>query len=317
VSLRGLLPRDAPAQASSALAGPGAELWNLRDGSRVVLESPATQVEKKRESRGELTFELRAGAAEFDVAPRPERTFTVHAGVLAIRVLGTRFRVERRDSASRVSVERGVVRVSWPGGARTLTAGEHGTFPPRAPVASAPREDAAQRSGNVVSAAVAEGPSGVAEGAAAATPAERASSRSNAPGEREATEALGAEGLFALADRARAESKLVEAVAHLKAITSRHPNDPRAPLAAFTRGRLLLESLGRPGEAAPAFAQARALAARGSALFEDALAREVEAHRASGNAALARERAELYRRLFPNGLRLRQVLRSGGVEDAP
>jgi transmembrane sensor len=126
---------------------------------------------------------------------------------------------------------------------------------------------------------------------------------------------LGAEELFAAADRARAAGRVNEALSHLSAITSRHPTDPRAPLAAFTRGRLLLESLGRPAAAAAAFAQARALASRGSALFEDALAREVDAYRAAGNAVLARERAELYRRLYPQGLRLRQVLRSGGIKE--
>jgi hypothetical protein len=53
-------------------------------------------------------------------------------------------------------------------------------------------------------------------------------------------------------------------------------SDPRAPLAAFTLGRVLLRELARPREAAAAFAQARALAPRGP-FVEDALAREVEA----------------------------------------
>jgi hypothetical protein len=52
-------------------------------------------------------------------------------------------------------------------------------------------------------------------------------------------------------------------------------------------------------------------------LAEDALAREVEALARAGDAATARRRAELYRDLFPNGLRLRVVMRLGGLQAAP
>ena len=90
-------------------------------------------------------------------------------------------------------------------------------------------------------------------------------------------------------------------------------SDARAPLVAFTRGRLLLTALSRPYDAAEAFARARALAPRGS-LAMDALAREVEARAQAGDAVAARARAEEYVARYPNGLRLAAVRRWGGLD---
>jgi transmembrane sensor len=266
------------------IASIGAERWNLRDGSEIVIESPTTVIKKKRESETEILFELEAGAARFDVVSKPSRVFRVNTGTATVEVVGTSFRVARKQARSEVTVERGRVIVSWNGGSRVLNKGEAGTFPPAeafkvesetAAVAPAPREMAVR------------------------------------------SESSGAEALFASADKARKEGRPDQAIGFLKAITDRHSGDPRAPLAAFTRGRVLLESLGRPREAAQAFAQARGLSGKRSALAEDALAREVEAYAAAGEAGLARDRAELYRRNYPKGLRLHQVIRSGGLQDAP
>jgi hypothetical protein len=175
--------------------------------------------------------------------------------------------------------------VSWNGGSRVLDKGQAGTFPP-------PESAKATGDASVV----------------AAVPRDTSGGRA---------EPQTAETLFASADKARKEGRPEQALGFLRAITDRHPTDPRAPLAAFTRGRVLLESLNRPREAAQAFAQARALSGRRSALAEDSLAREVEAYAAAGESSLARDRAELYRRNYPKGLRLHQVIRSGGLQDAP
>jgi transmembrane sensor len=261
----------------------GAERWNLRDGSEIVIESPATVIKKKRESETEILFELEAGAAHFEVVPKPTRVFRVNAGPATVEVVGTAFSVTRGQSHSEVSVERGRVIVSWNGGSRVLNKGETGTFPP-----TEEKRDASS---------------------SAPTARDTATARGETPS--------GAEALFASADKARKEGRPDQALGYLKAITDRHPGDPRAPLAAFTRGRVLLESLGRPREAAQAFAQARALSGKRSALSEDALAREVDAYAAAGESGLARDRAELYRRNYPKGLRLHQVIRSGGLQDAP
>jgi transmembrane sensor len=119
--------------------------------------------------------------------------------------------------------------------------------------------------------------------------------------------------LFAHADRARKAGRPQEAVAHLRMLIDRFPNDPHAQVAAFTIGRLLLESLGQPRQAAASFEQARVLA-RGAPVAEDALAREVEAWAAAGEPVFARRRAELYRQLYPHGSRLGAVLRVGGLD---
>jgi transmembrane sensor len=267
------------------VAAIGAERWNLRDGSAIVIESPTTVIKKKRESDSEILFELEAGTATFDVVPKPSRVFRVNAGAATVEVLGTSFRVARKQARSEVTVDRGRVIVSWEGGSRVLNEGETGTFPPPEALRVA------------------------SEATAPAIPTR------DSQGVR--SEPTTAEALFASADKARKEGRPDQAVGFLKTITDRHSGDPRAPLAAFTRGRVLLESLGKPREAAQAFAQARALSGRRSALAEDALAREVEAYAAAGESGLAHDRAELYRRNYPKGLRREQVIRSGGLQDAP
>jgi transmembrane sensor len=93
-------------------------------------------------------------------------------------------------------------------------------------------------------------------------------------------------------------------------VVSERGRDPRASLAAFTLGRVLLDELGRPAEAAAAFERARGA---GGAMAEDALAREVEACSKAGNVERARELAALYMRTYPSGRRARAVAKFGGV----
>jgi transmembrane sensor len=105
------------------------------------------------------------------------------------------------------------------------------------------------------------------------------------------------------ADAARADGRPADAVVPLRRVLRSHSDDPRAALAAFTLGRVLLDDLRKPGEAARAFRKARSLAPRG-ALAEDALAREVEAWARAGQAHTARERASLYLQQYPDGHRV-------------
>jgi TolA-binding protein len=275
----------------TASAPPAGLSSTLADGSRVVLDGPGTVLRKSLEERDDVLFELDAGGAQFEVARRPSRVFRVHAGAVTVQVIGTGFRVQRQQSRCRVAVEHGRVLVSWWGGSRELGAGEAGVFPPESPTATA--------------AATAPAP------IAAPAPALRAA------GGRARAEAAsappGPDQLFARADQARAEGRPEAAIAHLREIVDRYPGDPHAAAAAFTVGRLLLESSRRPREAAAAFAQARTLA-QGGPLAEDALAREVEALRAAGETGAARSRAQLYAALFPTGVRLQQVKRLGGLD---
>jgi transmembrane sensor len=271
------------------------ERWELRDGSSIVLETPDTRITKLHESREEALFDLTTGAASFDVVHRPERRFRVHAGPVEVEVVGTRFRVERRGERTLVAVERGRVLVSWADTSRLLSAGDHGVYPPPPPLAALARAAADSREPAVPES------DGATLHQASSTPA--------TPGE-DVVRAPSAEELFATAARARAEGLPQEAVRALRELAQRYPRDGRAPLAAFTRGRLLLENLAQPREAARAFAQARALSGAGSALAEDALAREADAWRSAGVGSEFERCAALYQKLYPRGAHLKEILRT-------
>ncbi|MCZ7677722.1 MAG: tetratricopeptide repeat protein [Sandaracinaceae bacterium] len=118
--------------------------------------------------------------------------------------------------------------------------------------------------------------------------------------------------LLLAADTMRLTGQPERALAYLDRAASLAQNDPRAPLVAFTRGRLLLTGLSRPSEAAGAFVTARALATDPS-LAMDAAAREVEALARAGDTEAARARAEEYVARYPNGLRVDAVRRWGGL----
>ena len=244
----------------------------------------------------------------------------MQAGPVTVQVIGTRFHVRRDGARTRVSVDRGRVLASWWGGSRELGPGEQGTFPPEgvaldAPVgeALAPRATAEDEVTHEMKAAESPAPAPATPAPTAAVVTRRAFAagaavRSAAP--------MTPEALFALADRARASGRPDAAVAHLREIVERYPGDPHAPMAAFTEGRLLLEALAHPRQAAAAFERARALA-KGGPLAEDALAREVESLHAAGDTVAAHDRAVRYRELYPRGPRLGTVTRFGGLQAAP
>ena len=117
--------------------------------------------------------------------------------------------------------------------------------------------------------------------------------------------------LLLAADTARLSGHPNEAVPYLQRVLGRHGTDPRSALTAFTLGRVLLDELGRPAEAAAAFERARA---NSSPLAEDALAREVEALARAGDNQRAHALALDYRRRYPEGRRTRVVMKFGGLE---
>jgi len=122
-----------------------------------------------------------------------------------------------------------------------------------------------------------------------------------------------AEALMMAAEAARRSGHPGEAAHDLRRLLREHAADARAPVAAFTLGRILLAELERPREAAEAFALCRRLAPRGT-LAPDALAREAEASARGGDAARARRLAEEYLARYPVGPHAAAVRRSGGLE---
>lgn len=287
-------------------------LLRLQDGSSVSGRSEDARVTAVAVSATTATLKLESGSAHFDVTRNEGRQFEVLAGDVRVSVLGTAFSVTLTATAVTVSVDHGRVLVSWPGARRELGAGE------RLERLSSPAR-AAQTAGALPAAS---GSLPVAAGSSiprAAPPRAAAVSwRSLAQdGDyRAAFARMLQEGktavrdepgdlLFA-ADVARLSGHPEEAVPRLERVVRGHPSDSRAPLAAFTLGRTLLDQLGRPREAAEVFALARSLSPAG-ALAQDALAREVESWSRAGETAIARERALTYLERYPGGRREKAV----------
>jgi transmembrane sensor len=237
---------------------------------------------------------LTRGRGRFNVAPRPQRNFQVRAGEVTITVVGTVFTVERIADRVGVTVERGSVRVGWGLGSRLLEKGESGWFPPL--LVDSPGESPSA-------------PPTAPKPVRGKSPPASRSSPVSAP----ATPSTSAEELLLAADSARMAGHPGQGAELLRRLLREHRTDPRAPLAAFTLGRVLLMELGKPREAAAAFAEVRQLAPQGS-FAEDALAREVEAWSQARQLELARARAQEYLRYYPGGRRAATVRAMGGLE---
>jgi transmembrane sensor len=330
---RSVLPQPAAASPTAAVARD----VRLADGSVATPLDDETRLTLRETSDRRVTIDLERGRGRFVVTPRPARAFVVNAGDVKVTVLGTIFRVERVADRIGVEVERGRVLVEWPSGSRTLAAGQGGWFPPLQSAArgqAAPARRAAtgappNRTTASLSSPGVEPPGApIAAVPAASSPRAETSDPSHAavvlppvsaPLSRAAPSSLpvarepGVDTLLGEADAARVDGRPDDAVALLRQAVERHRSDRRAPLAAFTLGRVLLIDLLRPRDAAVAFAEARALAPQGT-FAEDALAREVEALSKAGDRRAARARAEEYRRLYPNGRRASVVATFGGAE---
>ncbi len=109
--------------------------------------------------------------------------------------------------------------------------------------------------------------------------------------------------LLELADVARLSGHPSQAVAPLDRLMTRHADSPQAGLAAFTLGRVYLDQLGEPAEAARAFEKAIGLHPP-NALLADCHARLVEAYARAGDVSRAKRAASRYRALFPGGRQL-------------
>lgn len=302
---------------------PIANLLQLPDGSTVTARSPDAHVETISVSPEAVVLRLETGAARFSVTPNPKRPFRVVARDVTVTVLGTIFSVSLEPSGVRVGVERGRVRVDSPHESRLLDVGDARSFASGAARAAVPAGAEPEAVGDAQPIAVDPLPpvEEVPARPTAALPSWRALAKEQ--NYSAAFARLNAEGpnavrdtpddLLLAADVARLGGRPDRAVAPLQRVISDHPFDPRAPLAAFTLGRTLLEQLGRPRDAAQAFATARRLD-RGGALTQDALAREVEGWAGAGDDERAHARALEYVKLYPHGRRISAVRRLGGLD---
>jgi transmembrane sensor len=248
------------------------EIITLRDQSRATLLEPETRLVIEHDSVERTHVRLERGRARFEVTRRPERSFTVQAGRVTVSVVGTTFGVQIVADRVGVTVEQGAVEVVGGRGQKLVLAGENGWFPPLVVTAQPEAPLASSRPSN--------------DASIAPVPSEsppHGSLRS-------------AQQLLAEVDTARSAGQSTRAVELLRQLLRDYPNDPRAPLAAFTLGRVLLNELGLPREA------------------EDALAREVEAWQRASEPQRARALAATYLERYPAGRHARRVRALAGLE---
>jgi transmembrane sensor len=254
-------------------------------------------------------FVLRTGAARFVVAHDANRAFQVHVGPVVIEDVGTIFSLVRlAGDRFEASVEEGRIRVRRGADVTELAAGERDTFDcsPDAPDLAAP----AMSSG---------APARADSLPPGSVPAwHRLAESGDYAGAYESLRKAGqgavrdeTQELLLAADAARLSGHPDGAVPFLERVLHAHGGDPRVELAAFTLGRVLLDELGRPAQAASAFERGRKL---GGPLAEDALAREVESWSRAGETARAHSLALEYRTAYPRGRRSRAVAKFGGLE---
>lgn len=310
------------AAATLLLVGGGA--WLLRTPAPDVEVTALSGAQWHEVSGGphERVLALDSGGAWFDVTPGRDRAVRVVARDVEVRVQGTRFLVEHVVAGVHVQVEHGSVQVRAGGSMRELHSGEGGVFgttvalPKTAPPPAEPASP--------VVAPVPTRPAVPSHEVTRAAPAERAATWKQLAEQGDFNAAWVAlqaeralpddpETLLLAADVARLTHHADAALAPLRQLLVARRDDPRAPLAAFTLGRVLLDDLGRPREAVDAFATAFSLDPL-APLAEHALAREVEALDRAGERADARARAQDYVSRYPAGARLRAVRHYGGLE---
>lgn len=331
ITLFALMHRDSgPLQLSDGRtlgaieANSGTREIALSDGSTIRLSSGA-RIEPLESTGSLFAAMLTQGRADFDVLPGGPRHWSIECGLATVEVIGTEFVCERVPGRLRVTVVRGVVLLRGervPDRIRRLVAGE-----------SLELSDASTGSRAVGSRPpTAENPEGIAQPSSntemksrdgSNPPIRNSSARSwqdlarrgrhgeafailGADGLRRESKRLGVNDLLALADVARLSGHPAAAVAPLERILIDFASDAQAPLAAFALGRLELDSMGRPQQAAAALNQALALGIPRS-LREDVRARLVEAYARSGHTDAARRAAAAYFDEFPHGHHRRAI----------
>ncbi len=302
----------------------------LSDGSWVTLAA-GSRLDLLESSQRVFSVALRHGRARFDLRPQGPRVFRVECGRVTAEVVGTAFVVERDGAAASISVLHGAVLVTGegvPDRVQRLGAGERLAVPPFASSTGAAAPPVTAGAGARPS------PS---EEQDAVTTQERKPTRHAGPARAaksaparwqlaaadgrwaEAFDALEQEGFGRAVRRARTVEELLQladvarlsghprlALTPLERIVQRHPGSSQAGLAAFTRGRVLVDRLGDPAGGARDIDRALSLGLP-QALAENARARLVEAHARAGQTQQARRAAAEYRARHPEGAHSRQV----------
>lgn len=213
---------------------------------------------------------------------------SVFAGNVELRGAGATFTVEQRDAQAKVVVHHGTVSVSYAAFRQELKAGESGWFP----------TDEAVPLTNTKSDAIAKDEAPEAQTSSAAqVHLERKTKRA----------ALTPSQLITQADQARSSGDTARAKRLYARFLELHGSGARAGRAAFVLGRMHMGE-GALNSAAVYFRRSQQLAP-GSALAQDALAREIEALLRAGSKTRALKRIGEYKARYPSGRWLQAVKR--------
>lgn len=271
----------------------------LHDGSSFELAA-GSALDVQQDRPASVALRLQRGQVSFDVTHREGRKFSVLAGDVEVRVVGTAFSVTTTDGATprvEVSVLRGAVEVrsarrpgivarvaagqSWiqEAGLREAMQGSLPNSPEAAPLSPAPSAE------NAPSAPVTES-------APSAAAAPSGSATAGVPSARE---------LFEKAGESRRAGDAASAAHAYEELLRLHPGDGRAGLSAFELGRLRMDRLGDSAGAVSALERAVALNI-GSSFREDALARLVTAYAAQGSVTACARARDRYLASYPSGV---------------
>ena len=238
-------PTSAPALANNSAERADPTI-HFRDGSMAVPRDANTRLLVVEESKTRIVLELLEGAARFQVAPDRTRLFQVRSGAVTASAVGTEFAAERAGEKLLVFAQSGAVRVEWPGGERLLAAPEQGAFPP---ALAAPAEGSPD-AGSALPRAPLHAKS--ARPVPTAPAWKQLAEAGQYPEAFQALDALPVSGvrddvdeLLLAADTARLSGHPAAALPFLERVEHDHAGDARAPLAAFTLGRLYLNDLGK------------------------------------------------------------------------
>ncbi|HVY28699.1 MAG TPA: FecR domain-containing protein [Polyangiaceae bacterium] len=275
----------------------------LRDGSSFELAA-GSSLDVQQEQPTSVALVLQRGQVSFDVTHREGRKFSVVAGDVEVRVVGTAFSIKTSAGDAprvEVSVLRGAVEVRSarrPGIVARVAAGQSwiqeqglrealSAAPLAAPVAATPAT-APERTADTPSTPA---------GAAPAVASTAAGVGNNVPSARE---------LFEKAGESRRAGDAGAAAHAYEELLRLHPTDARAGLAAFELGRLRMDRLGDSAGAVSALERAVALNV-GPSFREDALARLVSAYAAQGNGAACARARDRYLSSYPAGVHVSSV----------
>jgi transmembrane sensor len=270
----------------------------LVDGSQVSLAS-RSEVRVRGNQPSAVALQLGRGEVTCDVTHRENRKFTVVAGDVEVRVVGTKFTVKTTPGDNprvEVSVLRGVVEVASqrrPGIVARVAAGQSWIQNPEPSVVAA----------RGVSSADAVAP--VTEPQTRETDANADASAdvksAGAPATSATPAGPSARDLFEKAGESRRAGDAAAAARAYEELLRLHPGDGRASLSAFELGRLRMDRLGdRAGAIA---ALERALASKlGPSFREDALARLVSVYAAQANYAACGRARDRYLASYPDGV---------------